>query len=270
MTTICDDSRPMVTLDRTSALPLYRQIEGILRDELSSPDDRKLRTLTESGLTHRFGVSRYTVRQALEELRRAGLIARHKKRGTVAAPPPLIQQPLEGIYSFGRSMAGLGLAPQSRVLSLRSMRPSEELTRLLELASPDERLIELVRLRRAGGEPLVVETIWLREDLVPGIGHVDLTGSLYDALRDLYRLEMTSAQESIRPVIIDAKQARLLLVPKGSPAFFVERVSYVREKPVEVRHSLIRGDRYLYSARLEAAAAGAPTATTRRLADLSG
>jgi hypothetical protein len=95
--------------------------------------------------------------------------------------------------------------------------------------------------------------------VVPGIRHVNLTGPLYDALHDLYRLDMTSAQESIRAVVVDGGWARLLLVPKGSLAFFVERVSYVREKPVEVPHSLIRGDRYLYSARLEAADAGRRT-----------
>lgn len=251
MRVICHYSSNMTTLERASSLPLYRQIEGILRAELAGADDGNHKTLTEVGLTQRFGVSRYTVRQALEELRRAGLIDRQKKRGTIPAPRPLIQQPLEGIYSFGRSMAGLGLAPQSRVLSLQSTPANDELSRLLELASLDEPLVELVRLRRAGGEPLVVETIWLPEALVPGIRHVDLTGSVYDAIRDLYRLEITSAHESIRPVVIDARNARLLQVAKGSPGFFVERVSYMREKPVEVRHSLIRGDRYLYSVRLE-------------------
>jgi len=179
------------------------------------------------------------------------LIERRKKRGPFRVSKPLIQQPLEGIYSFGRSMSGLGLAPESQVLSLRSIRPTDDLLGQLEVASRDEPLIELVRLRSAGGEPLVLETGWLPGVRVHGIKHVDLTGSVYDALRDLYRLEMTSAQESIRPVIVDARRARLLGVSRGAPAFFVERVSYSHETPAEVRHSLIRGDRYLYSVRLQ-------------------
>jgi len=239
------------TVDRSSSVPLYRQLEVILRGELGQAGDAARQGLTEVGLSGRFGVSRYTVRQALDVLRREGLIDRHKKRGTFAVSAPVIQQPLEGIYSFGRSMSGLGLAPDSRVLSLRSVQPNEALSSQLELSSGDVRLVELTRLRSAGGEPMVIETIWLPEILVPGIQHVDLTGSVYDALRDLYGLDMTSAQESIRPVVLDTRRGRLLGLPKGSPAFSVERVSYVDEKPVEVRHSLIRGDRYLYSVRLQ-------------------
>jgi GntR family transcriptional regulator len=238
------------TVDRSSSVPLYRQLEQILRRELAHAGPQGL---TEIGLTERFGVSRYTVRQALDVLRREGLIDRQKKRGTFPVSAPLIQQPLEGIYSFGRSMSGLGLAPDSRVLSLRTIQPDESLSGKLELASPAVRLVELARLRSAAGEPMVLETIWLPEGLVPGIQHVDLTGSVYDALRDLYGLEMTSAQESIRPVVLDTRRGRLLELPKGAPAFFVERVSYVEEQPVEVRHSLIRGDRYLYSVRLRVA-----------------
>jgi len=236
----------LARLDRSSALPLYRQVETILRAELANADEGTQAGLTELGLTARFGVSRYTIRQALDLLRREGLVDRQKKRGTFLAKP-VIQQPLEGIYSFGRSMSGLGLAPESRVLSLRSVRPDESLAGQLELASDSVRLVELVRLRSAGGEPLVVETIWLPEATVPGVWHVDLTGSVYDVLRDLYRLEVSSAQESIRPVVLDLRRSRLLEVSRGSPAFFVERVSYADERPVEVRQSVIRGDRYLYS-----------------------
>lgn len=240
-----------VAVDKSSSVPLYRQLEEILREELGPAGAAARQGLTEIGLTERFGVSRYTVRQALEVLRREGLIDRHKKRGTFAVSAPMIQQPLEGIYSFGRSMSGLGLAADSRVLSLRFMRPDEALLGQLDLPSADVGLVELIRLRSAGGEPMVLETIWLPQAIVPGIQHVDLTGSVYDALRYLYGLEMTSAQESIRPVVLDTRRGRLLELPKGSPAFFVERVSYVEEKPVEVRHSLIRGDRYLYSVRLQ-------------------
>jgi GntR family transcriptional regulator len=242
-------------ISRSGSQPLYRQIETILRAELGKPGVPGGQTFTEYGLARRFDVSRYTIRQALAELTRAGLIERQRRRGTVPTTAPLIQQPLEGLYSFGRSLTALGLTLQSQVVSLSSILPTNDLLRQLELESDREPMVELVRLRSAGGEPLVIETIWLPEVLVPGIRHVDLTGSVYDALRDLYGLEMDSAQESIRPVVVDARQARALAVVKGAPAFFVERVTYSQERPVEVRHSLIRGDRYLYSVRLQAGAA---------------
>ena len=234
-------------LDRASSVPLWRQLEDILRAEL--PHSRAT-GFTEHDLTARFRVSRYTVRQALDVLRREGLIERQKKRGTFPSAPAPIQQPLEGMYSFGRSMAGLGLSPNSRVLSLRSMQPDGSLGEQLRVSPAVDTLVELIRLRSAGGQPLVLESIWLAEAAVPNIADEDLSGSVYDLLRDRYGLDVDSAQESIRPVVLGARHARLLGARKGSPAFFVERVSSVGDRRVEVRHSVIRGDRYLYSIQL--------------------
>lgn len=235
----------MAPLDRSSPVPLYRQLEGILRSELADGSA----SLTELGLAERFGVSRYTVRQALDVLQRDGLIERQKKRGTFPATGRRIQQPLEGIYSFERSLNQLGLEPSSRVLSLAVIPAGGALVDRLTLAQ-GEPVFELARLRSAAGEPLVVETIWLPRRLVPGLDELDVTGSIYDLLRREYELDMTAADESIQPIVLDAQQARLLGVGKGSAAFFVERVSYHREVAAEVRHSVIRGDRYLYSIRL--------------------
>jgi GntR family transcriptional regulator len=238
------------SLDRASPVPLWRQLEGILRAELAGARQTQPQAFTEQELTTRFRVSRYTVRQALDALRREGLVDRARKRGTFPSARAPIQQPLEGLYSFGRSMSGLGLGPESRVLSLRSVWPDEALRGQLDLPPTATPLVELIRLRKAAGEPLVLETIWLPAAAVPHIAQEDLSGSVYDLLRDRYGLHIDSAQERIRPIVLGGRDARLLASKKGAPAFFVERVSYVGTRPVEVRHSIIRGDRYLYSIRL--------------------
>jgi len=237
-------------LDRGSGVPLWRQVEDILRAELAGAEAATVGGFTEHDLTARFRVSRYTVRQALDVLRGDGLIDRRRKRGTFPSSRPSIQQPLEGIYSFGRSMAGLGLAPESRILSLRSAPASDSLREQLQLSASAAPVIELARLRSAGGEPLVLESIWLVASAVPGILEEDLSGSVYDLLRDRYGLDVDSAHESIRPVVLKPREAHRLGAQRGSPAFFVERVSCVGAAPLEVRHSLIRGDRYLYSIHL--------------------
>ncbi|MBV8087121.1 MAG: GntR family transcriptional regulator, partial [Chloroflexi bacterium] len=110
-------------IDRASAVPLYRQLEDILRAELQSANGAP--RLTEAGLRARFGVSRYTVRQALDGLAREGLVHRQQKRGTTLAARPPIEQPLEGVYSFAASMAGLGLATASTVQRLRVVAASD-------------------------------------------------------------------------------------------------------------------------------------------------
>ncbi|HLG70328.1 MAG TPA: GntR family transcriptional regulator [Chloroflexota bacterium] len=240
-----------MTLDRAGEVPLYRQIERILRAELAQPSADGPRRLTENELIRRFRVSRHTVRQALGILAAAGLIDRRPRRGTYPSVRPPIEQPLSGVYSFVRSLRELGLPHQARVVSVETIEPRDGLRDQLGVPT----VAELRRLHEVEGEPLVDETIWLPSDRVPGIEGLDLSGSLYELLQQRYGLRVTSARESIRPIVLNSRQSRLLGVDRGCPAFFVERVSYASVGPMEVRHSVIRGDRYLYSVQLRAAGA---------------
>ena len=237
-------------LDRASAVPLYRQIERILRDELAQAEG-VVQRLTESELIARFEVSRHTIREALGLLSSAGLIDRRPRRGTFPRLRTPIEQPLSGVYSFVRSMRELGLPHRVHVVSLRTVALGDGVAAQLGTAQ----LAQLQRLHEVAGEPLVSETIWLPSERVPGLDAADLGGSLYELLSQRYALRVTTARESIRPVVLNHRQARLLGVDRGCPAFFVERVSYGVAGPIEVRHSLIRGDRYLYSVQLRTAAA---------------
>jgi DNA-binding GntR family transcriptional regulator len=231
-------------LDRASAVPLYRQIERILRDELAAAESAVQQRITESELIGRFQVSRHTVRQALALLASAGLIDRRQRRGTYPVAP--IEQPLSGVYSFVRSLRELGVPYHSTVLSARVVTSQDGVHSQLGASQ----LLRLRRLHFLAGEPLIAETIWLPSASVPGIEACDLSGSVYELLQARFHIRVTSARESIRPVVLDGRQGKLLGVEKGFPAFFVERLSSGRGGPVEVRHSLIRGDRYLYSVQL--------------------
>lgn len=225
-------------------MPLYRQIERILRDELALAESAVQQRVTESELIERFQVSRHTVRQALALLASAGLVDRRQRRGTYPVAP--IEQPLSGVYSFVRSLRELGVPYSSTVLSARVVTSQNGVHSQLGASQ----LLRLRRLHLLAGEPLVAETIWLPSERVPGIETLDLSGSVYELLEQRYDIRVISARESIRPVVLDSRQSRLLGVEKGFPAFFVERLSIGGRGPVEVRHSLIRGDRYLYSVQL--------------------
>jgi GntR family transcriptional regulator len=235
-----------IPLDRASSVPLYRQIEDILRQELGHTPDAVQR-LTENDLIARFRVSRHTVRQALGRLAAAGLVDRHPKRGTYPSSHTPIEQPLSGVYSFVHSLRQAGADYRATVVSVQVVPSSDGLHDSLRTQG---QLVRLERLHRLDEEGVIAETIWLPSERVPEIDQHDLSGSLYDLLRLRYGLNVTSASESIRPVILNRRQSGVLGVEKGLPAFFVERQSFAGEVPVEVRHSLIRGDRYLYSVQL--------------------
>lgn len=237
-------------LDRASPVPLHYQIQVQLRDLIRSghlpvgaalPPEPKLAAAA--------GISRYTLRQALDALVREGLLRRERGRGTFVAEPPLAQD-LGRFYSFAQDMAEQGLHPTSRVLRVARVVPPPDVRAALELTGPD-RVVVIVRLRLLDGEPVIHETSFLPATRVPNLSRGDLvTGSLYDLLAQRFGLQVTHADETLRAVVIDAPLAAALGVPAGSAAFHVERRTFAGEQPVELRRSLIRADRYHFHVRL--------------------
>jgi GntR family transcriptional regulator len=81
--------------------------------------------------------------------------------------------------------------------------------------------------------------------LAPGIKDEDFSASLYDVLEAKYSLVPNTAQETHTAVLLEAREAKLLKVPPGSPALAAERITYLADnRPFELVHSLMRGDRY--------------------------
>ena len=240
------------TLDRTATegknpVPLYLQLKEILQAEIRSgtwqPGER---IPSEESIRERFSVSRATVRQALSELEAEGLLIRHQGRGTFVCKPK-IEMKLQRFYSFTQDMEERGLHPESRVVTFDIIvrRPSiAEIMRVPE----SEPLIKAVRLRIARGEPIMLETTYIPEHFVPGLTEEDLaTHSLYSLLEERYQMRLESAIESFEPVLIDEFAAKMLEVPQGSPALYLERIGCLAEgRRVELSQTIVRGDRCRY------------------------
>ena len=229
-------------------MPRYATIEHELRQRIDRGQIRPGDPFpTEMALCRDFGVSRHTVRRALESLERSGLISRHPGRGTIVTRPPLVTQPLGGFYSFVSSVSRQGHHPHSIVLEQVIAPPSTESGEHLHL-DPNETVIRLVRKRFADDVPLALEITEIPYRLCSELATFDIGDrSLYEVLETLAAIVVTGAYETIRPAVLSHEEANLLDVPAGSPAFHVERVTSAGEELVEWRRSLIRGDRYLYS-----------------------
>jgi GntR family transcriptional regulator len=248
-------SNPMLPLhlDRTSPLPLHYQLQHQLRAAI----DRGRLAVgdmlpPELDLMAEAGVSRHTLRQAIDALVREGRLVRQRGRGTFVAEPPLTQ-PLGQFYSFARDQAAQGRQPTSRVLRLRRQQPTAEVAAALGLSAHD-RVVEVVRLRLLDGEPVIYETSLLPADRVPGLTRAELTtGSLYDLLERRGGVRVSHADEVVWAVAHDAAVADALGIPAGSAGFAVERTAFAGELPVEVRFSRIRGDRYAFRVHLPTA-----------------
>jgi GntR family transcriptional regulator len=74
---------------------------------------------------------------------------------------------------------------------------------------------------------------------------------IYDILEDKYNLKILKVRETLEPVILKREEARILESKVGDPAFLIERVTYlIDDKPIEVRKSIIRGDRFKFTTEL--------------------
>ena len=230
-------------LDKDLAVPLYHQLEEVLKAEIESGRWRPGEQIpTESQLVDNFGVSKITVRQALQGLVDLGYIRREHGRGTFVSKRKFDEGPRE-LTSFSEEMRGHNLQASSRILAREIAEAEGRVAEALEVPLGSAVLV-LKRLRLANGEPLSVQTAHIPAALVPGL-EIDGNNSLYEVLQTRYHLYAARARETYLAATADRSVTRLLRVRLGSAVFRVERVTYLtNDKPFEFVQSTIRGDRY--------------------------
>lgn len=249
--------RLVAALDSGSRTPLYEQlaheVTQLIRGGALAPGAVLPR---EPELAERLGVSRQTVNQALTGLARRGLVTRRRGVGTFVAEP-YVEQPLGGLYSFLRTLTAQGRLPGSRMLGYR-ITVDGQASPLLT-GRPAGLVFELSRLRLVDEAPFVVEMIYLPAVCGERLPLDRLASEpLYDLLRDACDIRVTHADETLRPVTLDQAEAALLGLTVGEPAFLVERTGYAGTQAVELRTSVIRGDRYRFRVRLAGSGLATP------------
>lgn len=198
---------------------------AIARGELVPGD----RLAPERELAARHGVSRMTVRRALQTLEERGLLRRAVGRsgGSFVAQPRLVRE----LGTFN------GLSEQLR-------RQGVEAGATVVSAVAHDDAVEVVRVRLADGEPFALERSRFPADRFRALLELDLTGSLYDLLEDRFGAAPVRAVEHIEPVLASDEEAELLALPPGSPLMLVDREAYDEAGAlVETARDLFRGDR---------------------------
>ena len=198
---------------------------------------------SERQLSADFGVSRLTVRAALDDLVREGHLVRRHGSGTFVSEPKIAQELT--MTSFTDDMRRRGLRPESKTLDLRVVPAGARLGRLLHV-SPSEPVLVADRLRLADGESMAIETVHIRASHVPGLTAADLEErSFYELLRGRYGILVVGGEQTIEPTVTDEDESKALGVPLHSPAFRFERVTHSDAgEIVEFVESIYRGDRY--------------------------
>lgn len=235
-------------VDRTSPVPLYFQVsqhlENAIADGTIPPG-----TLFENeiGLAEQLGVSRPTMRRAMQHLVEQGLIVRRRGVGTRVVQPT-VRRPLR-LSSLYDDLAGSGQRPTTMVLSFDPVDAGEEVAARLHVAQGTA-VRRIVRLRGAGGTALAKMTNYLREDLVTFTADDLADHGLYALLRAA-GVQLHSAAQTVGARTATAAEARVLEEPRGSALLTMQRTSYDdRGRVVEFGDHLYAASRYSFEVNL--------------------
>jgi GntR family transcriptional regulator len=232
-------------LNKDLPIPLYYQLKTALMKSIESGQLTAGKQLpNELQLAEQFGISKITVRQALQGLAELGYIRREHGRGTFVCKLKMDQGPRE-LTSFSEEMRRHRVSPSSRVLMSAVREADARIAEALAIAI-GKPIFVLKRLRMANGEPMGVQTAHIPLHMVPGLETENLENlSLYQILRSRYNLLPARARETYFAIRAKAALAQLLGVTSGAAVFDVVRVTFLPNgKPFEFVQSTIRGDRY--------------------------
>jgi len=227
------------------SLQLKRWIEDAIRRGAINPGDA---LPSERDLALKVDVSRVTVRKAVLQLVKDGVLVQRHGSGTFVAPPAQrVEQSLSQLTSFTEDMARRGMAVRAEWLDRGLYAPSPEETVILGLSSGDH-VARISRLRLSGDMPLAIERASLSARVLPDPTAVN--DSLYKTL-DKDGNRPVRALQRIRAANLDEENARLLAVPVGSAGLHIERTSYLASgRVIEFTRSIYRGDTYDFIAEL--------------------
>ncbi len=236
--------------------PRYLQLKRMIEEAVRSGAIRPGEALpAEREIAARTALSRVTVRKAVQDLVREGLLVQRHGSGTFVAPRVgRVEQSLSNLTSFTEDMASRGIAVRSVWLDRGIYAPSPEEFIALGLSS-SERVSRIARLRIGDDEPLAIERASLSASALPDPSVVDR--SLYAALEKT-GMRPVRAIQRISAALLGDKDADLLGVPAGSASLNIERTSYLATgKVVEFTRSIYRADAYDFVAELRLSGADA-------------
>lgn len=236
---------------QSSPLPLYTQVRENLRERIldgTYPPHAQLPA--ESELGNIFGVSRITVRQALGDLEREGIIIKIPGKGSYVAKPKAYQQ-LTQLEGFAEAMSRRGYTIRNLVTSHKIVDATPQVAQRLQL--PAGALVsEIKRIRHLDREPVSLEVTYLPTNIGERLRHEDLQGrDIFLILENDYCIPLGHADLQIEAVLADDTLTHALQVPAGTALLRIERLTHTEDgRPLDFEYLYFRGDAFQYRLRL--------------------
>ncbi len=234
------------------ATPLYRQIKNTLREKiLAGSYVAGGQMPSESELCAMFSASRITVRQALGDLQKEGLIFKVHGKGSFVSRPKAFQN-VSTLQGFAESMTAMGHEVINQLKGLQFVPASVGVARHLQV--PEGTLVtEIRRVRLLNREPVSLELTWVSEALGRRLAQADLvTRDIFLILENDCGVSLGHADLSIDATMADEDIADALAMEEGLPVLRIERLTHDEKgRPVDYEFLYFRGDAFQYRLRSE-------------------
>jgi len=231
-------------------LPLYYKVYNKIKTQINNDEYKKGEKLpTEKELCDICNVSRLTVRRALDELQREGLIDRKKGKGTFFTGKKR-EEKLSGLSSFTDEAIKEGDNTSSIVLENKLVTVEPEFIDVFDLPK-EAKVVMLKRIRYLNDEAYAIETAYLNPSadlrVLNIIEHDMAKESLYKILKEEFELKLSHAEETLEITALEKEEAEYLRQEKNSPAALRSRYTYLEDGScIEHVKSVYRGDKYKF------------------------
>jgi GntR family transcriptional regulator len=240
---------PQNIIDREISTPIYQQLKLIIQDRIVLGDWISGMLLpTEEELCEIYKVSRTTVRTALNEIARNGLVERIQGKGTIVSTSQRRGEKLRRL-GFSDLCRSQNLPVRSVLISQKMIESNEELHSCLGLAgkSPSP-MWRFERLRYITDEPAVITTTVVRKEIGDKMLDYDLSNlSFYKIYEDITGRSVVTNDGVIKAVSVNSSDAELLGVEEGSAHLWFRGIAYLEGNvPIEVNYSIFHGEKFSF------------------------
>lgn len=227
--------------------PLYDQLVDILTEKIEHEYRPGDLLPSERELSKYYGLSRTTVRLALQELERLGLVVRQHGRGTFVADRSVQATNLSQTYSFTDQMREMGRDPSTTILEFAEIDADKNLAEKMRVRMGDK-LFKIERLRCADGMPMMVERTYMPMRKFMSLKRPMLEhASLYTVIEQVFHEKIRVAEEEFFASIARPADAHLLGIGEGAPVLDLVRTTYdVGNEIIEYTLSVARADQFKY------------------------
>lgn len=227
--------------------PLYDQLVDILTEKIEHEYRPGDLLPSERELSKYYGLSRTTVRLALQELERLGLVVRQHGRGTFVADRSVQATNLSQTYSFTDQMRQMGRDPSTTILEFAEIDADKNLAEKMRVRMGDK-LFKIERLRCADGMPMMVERTYMPMRKFMSLKRPMLEhASLYTVIEQVFHEKIRVAEEEFFASIARPADAHLLGIGEGAPVLDLVRTTYdVGNEIIEYTLSVARADQFKY------------------------